>query len=189
MRRSSSPRFVRRRAQRGAVAPTAASERRRGTASVEAVMLLPLLTILFAGVFYMSSLYNTRQQALVTVRGCAWAYSKRACGGTTGLDERCVVGNVRTLDTGGAETLGGRIDSILSAAENIPVLGTLVEELFGRTFAMSVSTQVPSGPFRPGEPTGVRGGYYTLCNTEERTPGQVAIDIFCDFIGDLLPGC
>jgi hypothetical protein len=152
-------------------------------------MMLPFFTIVFVAVFYMSSLYNTRQQALVTVRGCAWTYSKRACnGGREGLDPQCVPDDGERVQSGGEQMLGARIDRIFDVMQEIPVLGTAIEELFGVTFGMSVTTQVPSAFFRDG-PTPVAGGYYTMCNTEERSPIDIATQIFCDMVGSLLPVC
>jgi hypothetical protein len=53
--------------------------RSRGAAFAEAVIMLPVFTIIFFGVMYVKQSTIVSMQNLSKVRHCAWVYSKAAC--------------------------------------------------------------------------------------------------------------
>jgi hypothetical protein len=52
---------------------------RRGAAFVEAIIMLPIFTIVFFGVMYVKDVSLAAHEALGRARQCAWAYSKGGC--------------------------------------------------------------------------------------------------------------
>lgn len=52
---------------------------RRGTATVEAILMLTVFLLLWAGTRYMGELYTTQMQQEVKARGCAWIVASSGC--------------------------------------------------------------------------------------------------------------
>jgi hypothetical protein len=65
---------------------SARSLRRRGTASVEVVMMLPFFIVVFFGIYWMHAHYAGRQQAMLRARSCAWVFAAGACEDKATLD-------------------------------------------------------------------------------------------------------
>lgn len=55
------------------------SSRERGVASIEAVIMLPLMCIVFAGVLYVNQLVSRTQRSTSVARGCAWRVAASGC--------------------------------------------------------------------------------------------------------------
>ena len=51
----------------------------RGVATVEAVVALPVLVLLFIAVFFFRDLAGARHEAATKARSCAWLYSANNC--------------------------------------------------------------------------------------------------------------
>jgi hypothetical protein len=168
--------------------------RRRGTASVEVVMMLPFFILVFAGVYYMHGLYAGRQLAMSKARACGWAYAKAGCQGARPSECPGPEGG----DPGGAameagEAAGtGTAGQILGTIDDIPVIGDILvapfEMLFGKPLTTNARHTVnqPKPSYGPDKFT-VGGHYFTLCNTVRKSWDRVATDIFCDFV-KTLPG-
>ena len=157
-------------------------------------MMLPFFIIAYAGLYYMHGLYTARQQALTKARACAWEYARNACtsvpAGCEAVSGDAVWSSGSTEDPSNSASSGG--GSILSNIRSVPVVGTLIggviDGIFGRPLRADASHETRFTPkFAPQART-VGGEYFTLCNTEPRTWGQVARDIFCGFVGDFM-GC
>jgi hypothetical protein len=58
---------------------SAARQRARGAAYVEAILVVCFMIVIFVGVQYLSRYFDAKQQALGTARRCAWIFSKDAC--------------------------------------------------------------------------------------------------------------
>src|SRR3954453_9582048 len=67
------------RARGRAASPGSRASTRRGTASVEVVVMLPVFVILFASGFYLHGLITAAQDAGIAARGCAWAHAVAGC--------------------------------------------------------------------------------------------------------------
>ena len=72
--------------------------RRRGTASVEVVMMLPFFFIVFFGIYWIHGHYSGRQQAMLRARSCGWVYAAGACEDKKGL-EACLKDDGRPEDS------------------------------------------------------------------------------------------
>lgn len=167
------------------------SRARRGAALVEAAILLPFLTIVFAGAVYIGRRELAKQGALLAARSCAWRYAHGACKALPPgcpesmfrhdhsdepdpLIEQQVLEARATTDSAGqgafAAAVRDKVDSILFF-----VLSDTVTTRAVRTLA------VPA-PLRdaPGE---VRASYYLPCNLAPVSPGRMTEELWDSLIG------
>jgi len=163
---------------------TAHSIRTRGVASVEAVIFVPFLLMLFSGMVLVGKRYDAVQVALSNARSCAWLYSQQACEGTLPAQcstqvasqvpapESAVSDALRPNGTGDDERLSPQIDT---------TLGDPSTTLFGHytTVTGSVTFDAPK-PFG-GERT-ISTSYHLACNLKPMT----LRGFISDFIGSVL---
>jgi hypothetical protein len=165
--------------------------RRRGAALVEAAILLPFLTIVFAGAVYIGRRELSKQQALLTARSCAWRYAHGAC---TALPPGCpeelfrkhhtpepdpliveqVMAARATTDSAGqgafAAAVRDKVDTILFF-----VLSDTVTTRAVRTVAVPAPLQ--------GAPGEARASYYLPCNLAPMSPGRMTGELWDSLIG------
>jgi hypothetical protein len=140
-------------------------EDQTGSASVEAVVVLPFFILIFGGVFLMQGLIANQQLALVTARRCAWEYSNNGC--TDKPPECAEPDSADGVDEDNDQVRGvvNKIKGVESTAgKSIPVLGSTIEELFGRAFTASARREVPKPPLFGSGKSIITGNYYLMCN-------------------------
>jgi len=147
----------------------------RGAASVEAVIVLPVLIILFVSVFYVRNQVLARQAAERQARTCAWAYSMNNC---SAVPPGCSAQIVSA-----AGPLGGKIEGKLSKASGGiagPVVNDVLDPVLRAAFgkALDAKSQVPYE--RPaiygGGTQTASGGYHLACNLTTETLEYVGKD-------------
>jgi len=181
----------------------AARTRRRGTASVEVVMMLPFFIILYAGIYYIHAHYIGRQQAQLRARACTWEFAASGCedrrrleaclkdptDGEAPTDAPSVPGENEAPAVATSSVGGG--SGVLDKLSKIPLLGGAITWLFGKPVTVTAGqlAHIPDKPSLDGT-TAIRvsGKYYTMCNTVPKDWDDVAVQIFCEFMGDF-PGC
>ncbi len=154
-----------------------------GTASVEAVIALPLLILLLIGISYVHHLYAAKQQTLLAARKAAWTQAISGC--TSGP----------SATTGSTGTPGGAIPSYVAqhgahsddnSLAKIPVVGEALSNLIlpGTSSVASASVQ---------RPTQLDGGVDTLstesyvgCNEPHRDAHKDALGVFTDLVSSKL---
>lgn len=187
--------------------------RRRGTASVEVLMMLPFFLIAYWGLYYMHGRYLGRQQALLRARSCTWTYAAEGCrwddeehknkllsclkdktsaseaSAPDQPDDSADSGDTPPVDR---EQVGaGKGVAILDKLKKVPLIGGAVLWLFGKPVMVTAHKRVhlkETMVADEAEVVNVAGRYYTMCNTVPRDWGKVAEDVFCEFVGDF-PGC
>jgi hypothetical protein len=161
-------------------------ETQRGTASVEAVVALPVLVLLFVGVFYVRDLATAKHDALTKARTCAWLYSANNCnekpagcedilvdddeGGkvTDKVAEALADGTDRITKSPG---MGGAIEHIVSA-----MIEPALKAAFGRSVAANATNEVKRPAlFGQGKQV-VAGKYHLACNLNPSTMEDVVKD-------------
>ncbi len=147
----------------------------RGAASVEAVVVLPVLIILFASVLYVRTQVLGRQAAESQARACAWAYSMNNC---TSVPVGC---NARLVSAGAS--LGGQVESALSEAGAgiaAPIVSAVLRPFLELAFGQALDAKTDVAFERPalygGGTRSVHGGYHLACNVGPKTLTDVAKD-------------
>jgi hypothetical protein len=152
-----------------------------GTASVEAVVILPFLIMVYFGVTLVYGRYDAAQRAWASARGCAWSYSQQGCQGdlpaecgaaTTGpseipenpeLDEAASTEDVQASDEEQQKVIDGMNRT----------LGEPRSTLFGEYVTVTGATEFQA-PTLFGERRRVSAAYHIACNLKEQTLGDIA---------------
>jgi hypothetical protein len=168
-----------------------ARRRRRGTAFVETAIMLPFLAIVFSGIVYLGRYYLARQQALLTVRSCAWQYAYNSC-------DALPVGCPQEIFTDHRDPqpdaeIMSQIDQAKSTTQNnrggssntnafADQTGGLVDDMVGFVLGEAATARtvrtVNVPPLLPVSPGQAPASYYLPCNTKDRDPLEMAIDLF-----------
>jgi hypothetical protein len=178
----------------------------RGAVFVEALIVIPILTLIFAGMLYIRTLYLAKMHAMEAVRGASWQYTQMqncghagngpsagydplsappftgSSGGQSGTD-----GSSPISDTG-ANTDNGDLSS--AGLDNTSVGGVLGDALNLGSFS-GTATMNGASPIFPS----VTAGYQmTLTCNEIPQDGtilnipQLAIQAFKDLLSNLVGG-
>jgi hypothetical protein len=181
--------------------------RQRGTASVEAIIMLPFFIFMFASVYLMHAHYSGRQQAMLTARSCVWRFAANGCREDEKEDlQECLSPNgaepapvdVRKEDEPPPQQerdeeaqkqkeggVTGGVADVLAVLEKIPILKSAVTWLFGRPVGATAKriVQLPSYALPKQDRFVAYGSYHTLCNSIPKSFSQLGKDIFCSFVG------
>ncbi len=167
------------------------ARRRRGAALVEAAILLPFLTIVFAGAVYIGRRELGKQDALLTARSCAWRYAHAAC---TALPPGCPEALFQRNASAEPEPLiveqvmearaatGSAGQGAFAAAVRDKVDRILFFVLSDTVTTRAVRTLAVPAPLRdaPGE---VRASYYLPCNLAPTSPGRMTRELWDALLG------
>ena len=153
--------------------------RRRGAASAEAVVVLPIFIVLFISLFYVRDQVLIKQAAQERARTCAWLYSWNNCEfdgklmpaeceqaateAPIGADAAKAVTQAVAGDGFFAEIVSAMIDPALEAA-------------FGRATDIKVSREVTKPALYGGKTQTLTGEYHIACNLKPTTAPEVAKD-------------
>jgi hypothetical protein len=140
----------------------------RGTASVEAAIILPFFILIFAGVMYMERLLESKQVALVFARRCAWQYSNNGCSEKPTGCEKVVEhagGSSNENEVSDKMREGGILDKL----SDIPFIGKAISGLFGSALTSRATREVIRAPMFGGGTVAVAGHYYLMCNEKDQT--------------------
>lgn len=162
---------------------------RRGTATVEAVVALPVIVILFIGVFFIRSITSGKLEADEEARRCAWEYSMNGC---DAVPEGCAEvvakeplgpGNPDVegaWETGIAKVQGGDFAGAIVNLLNQTVLQPLAEAFTQSLRSNKLIERDRPQLFGSGK-SQVTGKYHLACNLKPKTADQV-VDEAWDFV-------
>jgi len=147
----------------------------RGTASIEAAVMLPLMAICWIGLFFRFDSLDTTLDAANEARRAAWITSNAGCDGET-VQYDC-------NDETGAEGngAGGWLDSI----QKVPVVGWLFGSVFGYSTTAHVSHDVQIPSMFGGGTTPAGYSYYIMCNEKPMTVGDMLKATICEQLDDV----
>jgi hypothetical protein len=156
---------------------------RRGAASVEAVVALPVFALLFVGILYLDARFTARNDAEGQARSCAWLYSAANCANvpvecegivttrtTSGLVPDAVANAVNGGD-GKLRSMGALVTNIVDG-----LLGRALGGVFGRSLDAAATRTVERPMVFGGRTIAVVGRYYLPCNLEAEEAESVAKD-------------
>lgn len=136
--------------------------------SIEAIILLPVFLLIFAGVLLMQRLWESKQQALVRARSCAWEYANNGCDRET-LSKDCRKEVRDANGVGGDNRLEKDMNGgVLDGLGEIPIVGPVVAGLFSSALLARVERSVQRSPLVSEGNSIVVGSYYLMCNERKR---------------------
>jgi hypothetical protein len=154
-------------------------DRKRGAASVEAAIALPVLVILFISLFYVRDHLVAQQSAGIHARSCAWAYSMDNCNQVpSGCEDALRLG--KEGDRVGdevSEQLGGIAPGLIKDAIMV-VLGPVLDAMLGRSLDATTATTFARPTLYGGGTATALGHYHLGCNLTEQRPIDVAKSIW-----------
>jgi hypothetical protein len=153
---------------------------------VEAVIVIPVLLLLWISLYYLADQFASRQSAAMTARSCAWLYSANNC---ETVPPGC--GDFLKESRGSAEVspdvsdaLKEGADAALHGADAKGFVGAVVSNLvagplmaaFTRSVDAKVTREVQQPAVYGGGVKQVTGRYHLACNLEPTTPEKMAQD-------------
>lgn len=164
----------------------------RGAALAEFVVLLPVFVLLLVSVLYLFRTLEGRQLSMLKARSCGFQYAMNGC---ETVPPGCDIFAGEGDDQSGFEQAKGGLKerSWLDAAAHFPVIGSMIKALFGEGRRGTASLAVARPPLFGGGEVSVKGSFYILCNTKDKTLGEMATETFCtllpDWVSDRLDAC
>lgn len=140
----------------------------RGTATLEAAVLLPIMAICWLGLFYKLQVLDTTLQAANEARRSAWTASNAGCRGDD-VDYDC-------HSETGSEEGGGWLDQM----GDLPFVGWLFGSVFGYSTTARVSHDVTVPPMFGGGTQRAGYGYYIMCNERPMTIDDLLKATICE---------
>lgn len=158
----------------------------RGTASVEAVVALPVLLLLFVSVFYVRDNSLALQSAANQARTCAWLYSAANCPEDRSALPAACEGIVPEVDLDDAEDppllppIPDPIDDVLE-----PMLRPILEAAFGRAVTAKAEKSFDPPKVYGSERKVVHRNYHLACNIQRKELKDVINDVWTDISDDI----
>lgn len=153
---------------------------------VEAVIVIPVLLLLWVSLYYLADQFASQQSAAMTARSCAWLYSANNC---EAVPPGC--GDFLKESRGSAEVspdvndaLQEGADAALRGADAQGFVAAVVSNLVAgpllAAFTSSIDATVTKNVKQPTAYGGglkqVTGRYHLACNLEPTTPKEMAQD-------------
>ena len=132
---------------------------RRGTASLEAAVMLPLMALCWVGLFYFAQGFEATLDAAVAARRTAWTLSNAACEGEA-VQYDC------GTETGSAANGGG---GWLDAMGDLPFVGWLFGSVFGASTTAVARREFEVPAAIPGGTQSATYRYTIMCNEKPMT--------------------
>jgi hypothetical protein len=162
----------------------------RGAVMAEAVIVLPVLVLVFFGVTFVHSLYAARHQAKLQARSCAWQTSASACkhkacdtatdsedvGFGAGQNALSSKASELTEPIQGSGQSHGE-DALLQDKANDTVQSE-ISGLIGKGVDSNAQVSVPRPFYLGGGEAVVGASYHLPCNIEPKTPVEVIGDLW-----------
>lgn len=153
------------------------NHRQSGAAFAEALLVLPILALLYAGVLHLHRVQSSVLSARGQARACAWRYSNAGCRG--GPPSGCE--NTTPIDDDLDDPNDGE-QAMWESAMALESLRWAFEGLFGASATVRATRKVKVPPvFGAGE-LNVGAQIYLLCNERNRTAKEIAQDTACSLI-------
>ena len=149
--------------------------------------MLPVFIIILAAVLFAGRAWQAKQLALAQARRCAWQYSNTGCQDPPEGCEEVIGGPQGTgIDSGIEEGLDiGALDKLAG----VPVIGPVIENIFGNAMLAVSKKQVSYPPLLGGRAVEINGSFYLMCNENARTVGSILRQAFCDTAGRVMGIC
>ncbi len=157
----------------------------RGAAMVEAVIVIPVLILLWVSLYYAGGLALTQQRTEATARSCAWLYSANSCDESkvpAGCQDYVHNTHASTIPPKIADTLNQGAQNAMNGGDAKGIVGSIVGSLvmaplaaaFTNAVDARVEQQMPQPAAYGGGIKVVTGQYHLPCNLAHDTPAEMA---------------
>jgi hypothetical protein len=150
----------------------------RGAASVEAVVILPVMILVFAGVLFVTHVYEAKQRTLLEARMQAWEQSENACKGAAVLPNDAARQRERLRKEQTGVSGGGSAEGERTATAINGILGGPLDELFGASVTTEAGREVKGPPPFDRRVARVGSSYHLVCNIEPKSLSDLALSLF-----------
>jgi len=154
----------------------------RGTASIEAAMMLPLMALCWVGLFFRLATIDATLVAATEARRAAWVSSNNAC---RGEDTEYECDEEETAGGGGGNEGGGG-GGWLDALTDVPIIGGLFGSLLGYSMTAHAGQEVERPPLLGGGTVNAGYHYYIMCNEEPMSVDEMLIATLCGQLGSAI---
>lgn len=167
----------------GGAARSISARRRRGAAFIEAILMMGVFSIVWAGVVFMGHLHGTTMDTRTEARGCAWRIATRGC---ESVPPDCAqsatapsgVGEEKLQKLGGtAPRSGSSTDDKVAEATDSAIGGVM----FRRVSSSAYGTA--RRPPLLGNDVDVTSKFGLPCNTRPGGVDDLVEDLASDFLG------
>lgn len=150
---------------------------------VEAVVVIPVLLVLWLSLYYAGGLFLARQEADVTARSCAWLYSANDCEEVpAGCGEFLVDSHAASVAPEVSDTLPHGAQTAMNGGDAEDIIGSIFSELVATPFLAAFTSSVDAKVDQPVQQPALYGGgmkvvsgrYHLACNLRRDTPEAMA---------------
>jgi hypothetical protein len=130
----------------------------RGSATTEAVIMLPFFAIVWGCIIYCSHRYERATEVQAVARGCAWRHAKDNCD----TDTRCSISP--GADVSDTTEIQGDIASAQSSAGDWGAIGSVIDLLSGQDITATYNGSVQKPEVIGGGTANLVGQMALTCN-------------------------
>jgi hypothetical protein len=142
---------------------------RRGTASIEAAVMLPLMGLCWVALFFRFQGIEKEMEIAVEARRDAWVFSAQGCEVEEGSEIPKGIGLECNEQA-----------SWMSAIENIPFVGFLITTFAGFELSKTARVDHTAPPLLGGGTTTLAYPYSLMCNEKSRTADYLLKSCICE---------
>ncbi|MDQ3031030.1 MAG: hypothetical protein M3Y87_01330 [Myxococcota bacterium] len=154
----------------------------KGTASIEAVIMLPFFIMVWGFLVFVMDVYRHKLDAGVRARDCGWSYAQTGC---QTVPPSCTAEPADEIDVDGGES-SSEITGALAGASEIPVIGGMLEGalqgIFGEIRIARNDQEVQRPQVLGASTMQTSATFAIMCNERPRTVGEMALGIVCDLV-------
>lgn len=165
------------------------AHRQRGAATLEAIMVMTLMILLWAGISHLGSVYTLSISAKSQARGCAWRVSASSC---EKIPDECEVTLGRGKPHEGEDKLKDQADEatdegIVAKICRVALLDQITS-LFSKRARASAGTDIKEPPLLGGKDVRVAGHYSLPCNSRGGSAKDQESDMKDNAISNVISG-
>lgn len=140
----------------------------RGTATTEAVIMLPFFILVWSCVIYVSRKYDNMVQVQAQSRHCAWRYAKDNCSGDAPVTG-CSIGDGADMgESSEMDAAVAQAESASSSAGGWGFIGDIMDALGGKEITATTTVDVPKPELIGGGSAHLVGQTALACNIEPK---------------------
>jgi hypothetical protein len=146
---------------------------RRGTASIEAAVMLPLMALCWAGLFLRFQGIESALDAAVESRRDAWVFSAQGCevdgDVPPGISVHCLPSSAGWMKT----------------VSKIPLVGWLISTVTGYDLSKTATRDHVAPKLLGGGTSTIAYPYFLSCNEKSRDAGYVLRAVICEQVSNM----